>query len=161
MRHPLFEEGGLPIELIMSILILITPEDFISVSLVSKLWSSIMKMGKIRKQLEESWKLKYPSYLLHYEFNQLSRAVFHLINIQNTPSLCQQFNSVLDEKWVDDQHAFKLIDMHFGLICLKYWNRDLVTKITVCNPLTRRMRNVALPFDTEMLGKFFVLELLI
>lgn len=37
MKHPFSQEGGLPFELVMSILLLISPDDFLAVSVVCKL----------------------------------------------------------------------------------------------------------------------------
>lgn len=152
IRCPFTVEFGLPHEIVTYILLLPSPNDFLSVSMVCKNCLEIMNDMGFRNSLIETWKITQPSYVINCEFNYYSQRLFRLIKIKNSPSVFQPFSSLLDASWSDNQHGLKMSDVQNDLLCIKFWDRDLITRVLICNPLTRLIRILALPFNTKHLG---------
>lgn len=55
------------------------------------------------------------------------------------------FWTVFDHEGFEDIMSFNFVGVHDGILCIQYRNEDMVPRLLLSIPLTKRMRSISFP----------------
>jgi len=137
--------NGLPMDMCIEIMIRVPPSELGSLRLVSKNWRDSLRESFVRKLQIMYWRRSGPSFLMSCEQTGLFPARFRVLQIFKSPSMLNYSEGVIDNNRFHDMSSFTLEGVQDGILCIQYRDLDLVPRLMLCNPLTKKMRSIDFP----------------
>lgn len=146
---------GLPTDVMITILLLLPARMLFSLSLVSKNWRCSLRHVFIQNLQLVEWKRSYTSMMMLCDQCGSFPSTFHLFQISRSHDMRVNYRSVFDHEGFEDIYSFSLIGVHDGILCIQYRCEDMVPKLLLCNPLTKRLRSIVFPATVPDICMYF------
>lgn len=136
---------GLPMDIMIEIVTSLPPSEIGSLRRVSKNWRDSLRDEFIRKLQIMSWRRSGRSFTMLCEQTGLFPALFRVIQFHKSPSRFDFSSAIIDNERFHTMNSFTLEGVQDGILCLQYRDQDMVPRLMLCNPLTKKMRSIDFP----------------